>query len=171
MTAPTAPEPAAPAFPPAGGRWRARVGVPIVLAGLLLVVASAFLPWVEVHRQFGNISNHDTYSPWDLPNRACFPLCVGVPLPFVLWVALRARGGRGRMGPGALVALCGLGALGAWLFAVALSVDHISFLGHASTRDTPLVGWWCCLVGFGVLALGSLVLGRAPARSGEGPPS
>jgi hypothetical protein len=171
MTAPTAPEPAAPAFAPAGRRWRARVGMPIVLAGLLLVVASAFLPWVEVHRQFGNLSNDDTYRPWDLPIRAYFPLCVGVPLPFVLWAALRARAGRRRMGSGALVALCGLGALGAWLFTVAGTLSTFSFLGHASVRTTDLVGWWCCLVGFGVLALGSLILGRAPARSVESPPS
>jgi len=140
-----------------------------LLAGLLLVVASAFLPWVEVYKQIGESWTDITYFPWDLPIRTLFPLCVWFPLPVVLWAALRSRAGRGRIGLRALVALCGLGALGAGIFAVqgTLSVDPISFFGHVYTRDTLLVGWWCSLVGFGVLALGTLVLGRAPARPDE----
>jgi hypothetical protein len=179
MTAPTTPEPAAPAFPPAGGRWRARVGVPIVLAGLLLVVASAFLPWVEVYRRFGDSSTDVTYHPWDLPIRALLPpVCRGPPAIRPVGGPARARRAAADGGPGALVALCGLGALCAYLFAGAgtQSVDPKCFcFGHSLaniyTRDTILVGCWCCLVGFGVLALGALVLGRAPARSGASPPS
>ncbi len=169
MTAPTAPELATSAFPRAGGRWRTQVGVPVMFAGLILVVASAFLPWVEVYKQIGESWTDVTYFPWDLPIRALFPLYVWFPLPFVVRAALRARAGRPRIGLRALLALCALGALGAGIFAVqgTLNVDPIDFFGHAYSRDTILVGCLCSLVGFGVLVLGTLVLGRAPARPDE----
>lgn len=179
MTPPSSPtSPKAPASPPSPiqRRWRSRTGVALLVLGVLLVVASAFLPWLRysVIRGTDHAVTNTTYSVWGLPYSALFPTCVWFPLANIVW-ALSSRflgaGGKpvGRVG---LIVLCFLGTIGA--FAVtALSELSIGLAGiywgsrSGTTADnTLLLGWWLCLAGFVLLIASLLLLGREPASQG-----
>ena len=72
MTPPSSPtSPKAPASPPSPiqRRWRSRMGVALLVLGVLLVVASAFLPWLRysVIRGTDHAVTNTTYSVWGLP--------------------------------------------------------------------------------------------------------
>ena len=144
------------------------------MVGLALVVISSFLLWFEVYRnEIGGLVTDVTYTAWDLPVRLfatdlpallLFPLVVWWPLPLVAWAGIRALRGQRRLGRGPLVWACILGALGAFTYLLAGNLNLVPLFTSRMVTITVTIheGYWLCLAGYGVLVLGTLILGRAP---------
>lgn len=157
-----APRPATFASPPARQGRRVWIGAGLLLAGLLIVVVSGNVPWVEVYSNLGGEVSDVTYSVWDLHVSPLFPFFVWWPLPIIAWAAVRALGGWPRIRRGALLGVLALGVLSTFGFSLiaVLSVFHFPFGGQLISTTAPGSGLWICLVGYAVLALGTLLLGR-----------
>lgn len=174
MTPPSPPAiPMAPAPPPSPiqSRWRGRTSVTLLILGVLLVIASAFLPWlnITIYRFHGTPQQSvlsTTYSVWALRYSVLVPFCGWLPLALVIATLLKRGRGRPHVGRLGLVGVCLLGVVavvfGVGLSEVSLTIGGIGYHG-SSTTATLLAGWWVYLTGYAVLIVGSLLLGRAPA--------
>jgi hypothetical protein len=167
---------AVPSSPP-HGTWRTWASLVLVIVGILLLVTSTFLPWIEIsiHRTFTPPRTDITYTLWDLPVWGCFPLLVGFLLPVIIWTLLQRRARRRHLGRVQLVLLCFGGVVGTFLFLLVagLSAAPFAFVPWrgVSTYETLLIGGWIFTVGYGLLLVGTLLLGLAPAsREAVGTP-
>jgi hypothetical protein len=181
VTPPLPPATAAASTSARWGTWRARARLVLTVVGLLAVVAGAFLPWivVTIHRSSATLAPSGppttetfTYSSvWALPVAGAFPVLVWLPLPLIAQTLLAQRAGTPRMGCAGLL-LCLAGAVGIVLFVALAGFSVAPFMWRAapgtSTRETLLLGGWCCLVGYGVLLVAALLpgVGRGPAGAG-----
>jgi len=150
-----------------------RASLVLVTVGVLLIVASAFLPWIEIsiHRTFPPSTTNTTYALWQLPIWELFPLLVWFPFPAIVRTLLHHQAGKRHLGRLALVLLCLGGGVGTCVFVLlgGFSVaPFFLFVRGVSTFMTPLLGGWICIAGYGVLLVGTLLLGQAPAAHGAG---
>ena len=139
---------------------------------MVLLVASAFLPWLEVSIQHTlplPASSTDTvYRLWDLSGWwEYFPVCVGLPLLVIVWSLVNHRAGRPNFGRVGLVVLCLVGVGGTFFILLQLTLQyglHMGGMGFGrgvsmSGEETLLLGFWTCVAGYGLLIVGALLFG------------
>lgn len=141
---------------------------------MALIVASAFLPWLELSirrlptAQFSPISSGDYYyGIWHLRTSALFPFLVWFPLPFLIGILLQQWRGKPHMGRVGVLLLCLGGALSAFIFLVLTEfLSGFVEIGHltVSVHETLLLGVWTCEAGYGLLVVGALLF-VTPLRS------
>ena len=184
MTPPSSPVPSSGSPPPPPSAtprrsWRTRASRFLWSGGLVLIVASAFLPWIEVSIQrtlpLPAYSTDTVYRLWDVAGwYEVFPVCVGVPLLVIVWSLLNHRAGRPNFGRVGLVVLCLAGVGGTFLVLLLAAVQyglHGGGMGFGRTimsvDETVLLGFWTCVAGYGLLIVGALLFGyplRIPRR-------
>jgi hypothetical protein len=94
-----------------------------------------------------------------------FPMCVCLPLLFIVWSLVNHRAGRPNFGRVGLVLLC-LAGVGGTLFILLVASLKYAFIccftGNyvlPSIDETLLLGFWTCAAGYGLLIVGALLFG------------
>jgi hypothetical protein len=138
---------------------------------MVLIVASAFLPWLEVSTQhtlpLPAYATDTVYRLWELSGGwEFFPVCVGLPLFVIVWSLVNYRAGRPNFGRVGLVLLCLVGVGGTVFILLLLSMPYALLLGgmgsgrvSVAVEQTPLLGFWTCVAGYGLLLVGALLFG------------